>query len=621
MRVTCPIKNIFVITILLSGSLFLMAPFVNAESCDSLTDLDAKAACYAKKIEDKQNDYKSTAKKLDEIKNQKNSISSKITALSSQLSVKQSELDGIQAEINNIGKQLEEINANLADRKGTVAEKTNSRNTVIRNYAKTYRVKDIELFTNLLSFDASGFSFDSTSYGIAKYVSNNLSSVIYSLKQEIDSFESDKKEALDLKNEMVGAQNALIAVKNSLSAQKNSVTGEYTKLGEKEADYKGDLAELEKEISELSSKQQSILQAKGGDFSASLSEGVETDDSRTSASFKPGFSPAFGVFSYGAYTHRNGMSQYGAKGRAEAGQSYKDILKFYYKVGVTEKSGLDDSTIKVDGSGTYSMQEYLYGLGEMPASWDEDALMAQAIAARTYANRYLKTHSSICSNTNCQYFHKDLIGGSSRKAWRDAVDDTENMILDGDVGAQYSSTTGGWVNGVGWDTAGGSWPNDSYERKAGSPWFYKAWFTQTYNKNSSTCGRSSPWLTGEEMADILNAYVLLKTGKNTERVIPETINKCPINGVSGKPYSKDELKDKAKSADSSTGFSKVTDVIKVTFDTNKGRTSTVQFKTDRGDYTVSDAQLFTEAFNVRAPGYIAIKYTPDSKSLFDILKK
>jgi len=617
MKVSCPIKYILVSTFVM----LCVIPFTaSAVSCDSITDLDDKAECYAKKIEDKQAEYKSTTQKLDDIRNKKNSVAGKIASLSSQLGVTQSQISEIQADIDSINKDLKEINSNLSDRKGTVEEKTQLRNTVLRNYAKTYRVKDIEMFAKFLTFDSSGFSLDGMSYGIAKYVANNLSSVIYSLNEEIDSFEKDKKEAEGLKADMVDNQNALLALKRDLDSKKNTASGELSNLSSKETDYKGDLADLEKEISELSSKQQAILQAKGGDFSASLSEGVETDDSRTSASYNPGFSPAFGVFSYGAYTHRNGMSQYGARGRALDGQDYEDILKFYYKKDVTTKEGLDDKDVKVDGSGTYSMKEYLYGLGEMPASWPEDALKAQAIAARTYAYRYLKTHSSICANTNCQYFHKDLIGGSSRKPWRDAVDATENMILDGDVNAQYSSTTGGWINGIGWDTDGGSWPNDAYEKRGGSPWFYKAWFTQTYNKNSSTCGRSSPWLTGEEMADILNAYVLLKAGKNTERVIPETINKCPINGVSGKPYSKDELKDKAASADGNTGFSKVTDIVKVTFDTNKGQTSTLKFKTDKGDYSV-DAQLFAKAFNVRAPGYVAIKYSPDPKALFDILKK
>lgn len=619
MKITCPIKYTLLITVILTITFLLPLGVSRAEDCESYSDLDAKAKCYERKIAEKQNEYASTAKKLEEIRGKKDSVSQKISTLASQLNVTQSEIDDIQSEIDSISKSLSEINSNLKDRKGTVDEKTQLRNTVIRNYAKTYRIKDIEMFASIFSSkDDAGFSMAGLSYGFAKYIANDLSSIIYSLNQEIDSFEKDKKEAESLKNDMVGAQSSLIAVKKELDNKKNSALGEFNDLDSKEDTYQGDISELEKEISELSSKQQAILQAKGGEASASLSEGVETDDSRTSPNYKPDFSPAFGVFSYGAYTHRNGMSQYGAKGRAEDGQDYEEILEFYYGAGIDEVDGLDDKKVKVDGFGTYKMSEYLYGLGEMPSSWHPDALKAQAIAARTYANRYLKTHSSICANTNCQYFHSDLINGSSRSAWRKAVDDTENMILDKDVSAQYSSTTGGWVNGVGWDTDGGSWPNDSYERKAGSPWFYKAWFTQTYKKNSSTCGRSHPWLNGEEMADILNAYVLLKAGKNTERVIPETLNKCPLNGVSGKPYSKSELRDKADDIDK--GFSKVTDIVKVNFDLNKGRTSSIVFKTDQGDYTV-DGQIFMEAFNVRAPGYIAIKYTPDSKGLFDILKK
>ena len=120
------------------------------------------------------------------------------------------------------------------------------------------------------------------------------------------------------------------------------------------------------------------------------------------------------------------------------------------------------------------------------------------------------------------------------------------------------------------------------------------------------------------MADILNAYVLLKAGKNTSRVLPETINDCPIAGMSGDPYDKDELRDKAESVDSNAGYENVTGVKDIKY--NDGRTTTLTFITDKGEKQV-DGQLFAEAFNIRAPGYTAIKHTPDSKALFNILKK
>ena len=43
----------------------------------------------------------------------------------------------------------------------------------------------------------------------------------------------------------------------------------------------------------------------------------------------PGFGPAFAFFTYGS-VHRVGMNQFGAYGRAKAGQSYDTILNAYY---------------------------------------------------------------------------------------------------------------------------------------------------------------------------------------------------------------------------------------------------------------------------------------------------
>ncbi len=590
------------------------------DPCKDISDLDDKAKCYEEQIGKNQQKYESTSKKLSDIRSQKNSVTGKINNLLSSLSVTQAELNGIQAEIDSMNKALEEIKNALVEKNGELDEKLSFRNKVIRTYSKRSFISDLELFFASPSGgtgtdEANGFQQATLTYMYGKAFNREALRLIGVLNTEIDAYERDKKEAEDLKKELEDAQSQLIAAITQLESEKSIVEGDLNVLAEAEGELGEDLAELEKVIADLSSKQQAILQAKSGDFSASLSEGVESDDPRASISYNPGFSPAFAAFSYGAYTHRNGMSQYGARGRAEDGQSYEKILKFYYKTDVEEKDDLDDKKICITGVGEMKMGEYLKGLGEMPPSWHKEALKAQAVAARTYAYRYTKNGNCICTSTNCQYFHKDLVNRSDRERWYDAIKETDSEVLKGDVSSQYSSTTGGWINGVGWDVDG-SWPNDSYEKKGKSPWFYKAWFTQSTNKNSSTCGRNHPWLNGEEMADILNAYVLLKEGKNTERVVPETINKCSISGFSGKPYSKSELREKAK--DAGQGFSKVSGVSGVKF--GDGKTTSITFSTDQGSYTV-DGQLFMKAFNLRAPGYIAIKYTPDSKALFDLVKK
>jgi peptidoglycan hydrolase CwlO-like protein len=610
-------RGIFLFTLLA----VILATYTFADDpCKNISDLDDKAKCYEEQIEKKENEYQSTSSKLSQIRETKNQITQKISGLLSQISVTQGEIDDLQNEITKIKKQLEEINAILADRKTSLAEKISLRNKVVRTYSKRHLLNDIETFlvTNA-STGLNGFQFATLSQAFNTAVTDETIKIITGLNSEIDSYEKDKAEGEKLKGELEDTQKEFLAAKAELDARKNSAQGELSEVSGDEKEVAGELNEIEEDLAELTSKQQAVLQAKSGDFSASLSEGVETDDSRTSPNYNPGFSPAFAAFSYGAYTHRNGMSQYGARGRAEEGQDFEEILDFYYNTGTEKKDGLDNKSICVEGVGDMKMGEYLKGLGEMPPSWHEEALKAQVIAARTYAYNKTKNGGCICTSTNCQYFSKDLVNRSDRSRWYDAIksDDAKDRILEGGVSAQYSSTTGGWINGRGWDVDG-SWPNDAYEKKGGSPWFYKAWFTQTYKKTSSTCGRKHPWLDGEEMADILNAYVLLKAGKNPSRVLPETINDCPIAGMSGDPYDKDELRDKAESVDSNAGYENVTGVKDIKY--NDGRTTTLTFITDKGEKQV-DGQLFAEAFNIRAPGYTAIKHTPDSKALFNILKK
>ncbi|HVF54388.1 MAG TPA: SpoIID/LytB domain-containing protein [Actinomycetota bacterium] len=104
-----------------------------------------------------------------------------------------------------------------------------------------------------------------------------------------------------------------------------------------------------------------------------------------------------------------------------------------------------------------SMQKYLYGLGEVPASWPAAALKAQAIAARTYA--YDKTirsgqhrHPCDCAVFDSTY-DQAYIGDAKRSGsgeywddWKAAVDDTREQVVmyrGAPVQALYSSSSGG----------------------------------------------------------------------------------------------------------------------------------------------------------------------------------
>src|SRR3989344_4916574 len=154
----------------------------------------------------------------------------------------------------------------------------------------------------------------------------------------------------------------------------------------------------------------------------------------------------------------------------------------------------------------------------MPSNWDANALKAQAIAARTYAYRYKQEGKEICITEACQVFRKSK-SESPPQEWRDAVDQTKGQVLE-DVVTYYASTHGGYASPIGWDTkdgsGGGNFIDKSYDKEGGSPWVYKAWYTQGYSPSSDKCGRSSPWLSPEEMADIVNAALVLKNGNGSE---------------------------------------------------------------------------------------------------------
>ena len=256
---------------------------------------------------------------------------------------------------------------------------------------------------------------------------------------------------------------------------------------------------LTSKIAELSAKQQAILAAKSGTFTTSVGDVPLADDPNAAPNFDPGFRPAFAAFSFGAYTHRNGMSQYGAKGRAESGQNAQDILKAYYPGSNLNKGYSVPSTINVTGYGSMSFEDtYMMRIYEMPNSFPMEALKAQAVAARTYA---VRSGGTICPDEGCQVYKNSDKGGN----WAEAVRATRGWVMEGGANAQYSSTTGGYGNNSGWDTKCGNrncWTGDAYEKIAGSPWFYKGWYK---DRNGNSCGRSNPWLTTEQMSDILNS--------------------------------------------------------------------------------------------------------------------
>lgn len=530
---------------------------------------------------------KSYSDELDDINKQltelTDALSKSIAAtkpLESQLNSLTQQINGIKARVVSIESDIAKKKVDIEDGYKNLGDKEEKFNAAVREYyIKSYYQSPLAI---ILSAGSASELTQQLAYQRIK--TNQDKAMITNIALSITDLETRREK---LKSE----QEKLIAIKSTLDDQSQKLD----KVVKGAKDYQ---AEVSGKIADLSAKQQQILSAKSGNFTFTIGDDGLADEYLSSIK---GFnesapSGSFAVFSFGAYTHRKGMSQYGARGRAQSGQNYKQILNAYYgKEPVGKDTG---GTIKVAGNGEMDFEgRYLLGIAEMPSTWHPEALKSQAIAARTYAYRYKVDGREICTTEACQVFSSSK-ADNPPDAWKQAVEATRGEIIE-DVVTSYASTHGGFASPIGWDTTDGSGGSNfidkSYDKLGGSPWLYKAWWREHYSNSGATCGRSNPWLSPQEMADIVNAAIALRdsSGIDTSRITPVTTS-C----WGGNPYSMDELKNLVSSKG---GISSATSV---SVSQGNGTTNNV---------TINGVSLsgddFKKAFNLRGPGYIRIPQT------------
>ncbi len=404
--------------------------------------------------------------------------------------------------------------------------------------------------------------------------------------------------------------------KDSLEKNRADLAVVQKQVAEKTNFLAGEVAKVESYLAKLSAIQQSFLAAKleslGLSRSAYNMKGGCSSDINPFKS--PGFSPAFAFFTFGV-PNRVGLNQFGAKGRAEAGQDYEEILRAYYNADIT-RGYSTGTTIHVVGKNEFgqsfneywNIEDYVKHIYEMPTSWtakDSAALKAQAIAARSYALSYTNNGAgSICPSQQCQVVKKELNDG----VWQAAVEATRGIVLTNGgqpIKAWFSSTHGGYAynsGDIGWsqtswtkrmtDTTSGvsgfsDLSNNAYDKN--SPVFYCDWGGRSsYNKTA--------WLKPEEVADIANVYLLVKNDSSTkshlyqvDKTNPEGTDTWDIGRV------KQEL-----SSRGITPFNSVSD-ISIGADFGSGKTTSVTI-----DGRTFDGQEFKSYFNLRAPSNIQI---------------
>lgn len=541
---------------------------------------------------------KSLDEEISELSAQISSLEKSIAPLKKESSDLASKISSAKITISKIEKQISDLGLRLIDKEADLeVQRLLLGERVRRYYINTKKFSPLSIIVG--GSDGSNLVRE---YSWYQSVINQDRSTILTYSSEISSLNQNKK---NLESE-----------KAKLSEFKKSIETRFGFLA-------GEIKKAETYKAELTKKQQSLIAEKTAMFNTSVGDVSSGDDPASRADYNPGFSPAFAVFSFGA-PHQKGMSQYGAYGRAKAGQSAEQILKAYYGDVRIEKM---DSPGSIKTSvGTLPFEEnYLVGIAEMPASWGDkggyEALKAQAIAARTYALNYTNNLSgTICVTEACQVYSKTRLNSPGR--WKQAVEDTRGMVVKSNSSGKifstmYASTSGGATysyasNGHNtpqiWDTTCGNqscWPNDAYERQSGSPWYYKGWYK---TRSNVSAGRSHPWLTNDEFADIVNA--VLYFSKTSDQSHLSQIQNC-LGSCDSSAWSRDELRRQV--GDKGGPVSSINSV-NVDYSTS-GITRSVRISTDKGDFTF-DGSTFKNIFTLRAPGALTAK-----SSLFNIEKK
>ena len=452
--------------------------------------------------------------------------------------------------------------------------------------------------------------------------SDNIGSVLRTIGYQQAAVNEDKKviaqTAINVKD-LEDRKKALVDEQASLATLKADTDKRAAAVRDLLARVDAYAGQLQSAIAAVSARQQEFLAAKlaglgiplfavsGGGCSSDLTNGKD-----------PGFSGGFGFFTFGV-PNRVGLNQYGALGRAQAGQNADQILHAYYNfdgyqnadtgitIRVNDSNGFNSGNIIWSGS----LNDYVKRIYEVPGDWPYEAIKAQVVAVRSYVLAATNNGSaSICANQNCQVFQTNSKGGT----WEQAVNDSGGQIMvqgGSPIKAFFSSTHGGYAFNTGdlqgWsftsytkrmvDTQSGSVSGfsdlraNAYDRA--SPWFYCDW-----GGRSSYGGTA--WLKPEEVADIVNVLLLAKRDGSTQEhlVQPDRSNPDGVDTWDAARV-RSEL-----SSRGGTQYNSVSD-ISISFNTGTGQVTGVTVSGDGGTNTF-DGNDFKTYFNLRAPANIQI---------------
>lgn len=542
----------------------------------------------------------SVTKQLEDLKREFSAINTANQANEKQLADLEQKLNNIKNQVGILEREIENKEAQILQGEQAFSQQEKLLHQRARTYYKNTGKNTFSLVNLLLS---ENISESLQNYFYQKTLVDEDRKAIIKIALYIKQVE-DKKNALETE------KNQLAIVKADIDKQSAFLAGEVSKS-------KQYLGELQGKITQLAAERDRLIAGRlvalnlpttayttSGGCSSDLTNGKD-----------PGFSPRFGFFTFGV-PHRVGMNQYGAKGRAESGQSARQILEHYYNAEYKEGYSTD-ITIRVVGTNEYgqsfdsswNIEEYLEHVYEVPSGWHIEALKAQAIAARSYALAYTNNgQRSICPSQRCQVVKEQ----KNSAAWIQAVEQTRGIVLlngGSPISAYFSSTAGGYTYAAGSDISSRPWTKNTQDGRSGygsfgdilthaydkeSPWFYCNWGSRAQYSNTA-------WLKSDEVADIVNVIILAGVDGTTIGNLYQVDKPNPVgkeNWDSNRV--KQELRNRGKNPYNSV------DSLSVGADFGSGNAQTVTVNGDAGSQTFSAISEFKTYFNQRAPANIQI---------------
>lgn len=520
------VRKIIPLSILLTAFLgVVLFIFQNAfVYADEIDDVQKEIDAQNQKLAQIQTDLDSSKSYLESLKKNRSSLYSRLGGV-------EDEVEKINAEIENNQKEIETLGTSIQTTKTLLDARISQKNARVKNLYYQFKspvweillnYSDLGKFTRLWEYKESGVASDREN--------------LLNLNTELESLNTNFEKSKVLKEELTALNVELTAQVTELKTEIASANSMINSEQQRQTSLSSEMSNIKSSISNLTAKQQELIRQKllATQFNTSVGsaeQGVQYLEA-------PGFTDGFAFFSYG-YPHRVGMSQYGAYGRAKAGQTAEQILSAYFSNVQIDKNYAVPETIPVLGYGQINLQDYLKGLGEMPSCWDLEALKSQAIAARTYALNYIyyswngsefaeKSPTAICTTQACQVYLGGWKGGTCAENWYKAVDETKNWVITykgKPITAWYASTAGGYTRSAenvwgsyrpwalalkDFDAEGNAYDGPKY---GNSPWYHKAW---------GKTDRGNAWLTNEETQDMFNAYLLSEFSSSYNQYLSPT---------------------------------------------------------------------------------------------------